>query len=333
MYTQIRAYHNKEVAFEVRFNTAYMGKILFHFWEYGEKSKKWKKEDQYIDCFLNIEDTHDFINGIKTGKIQKILKTEFYNKGNIPMRKIPDGKGGEREVDYAYLNQGGSTVGQLKLKNKSRPDGMAEARHLKIKPSSKEGNVMLVAEKGPGKTRESGYGKGLITMVNKERYIQVAITQEDLYELATAIEKTLLAIEVVKMMSYADTAGLQSILTAEDIESRNYLEQSRLEGRGKDKRIVSNRDLLLNLNDKLDEVLTLSKKVDRLEKMITKIGKTVVEPPNVSQQQSLITPNPNTLNHPEPTSDKKESSQSNHHSIPIEGGFPPALNENDDLPF
>ena len=280
MNTQIRVYHNINVAMEVRMSPIYMNKFLFKFWEYNEKAAQGTKESHVIDCFLDIEEVGILINQIKTRQIFKTLK-EFqlrknsYTNRDELMREIKTvtRRNGKEEVsteyvDFAFRSIGGSTPQQLAKKNQTRPDGAAESRNFKIKPSTKAGNVLLYAEKGQGQVNQSN---GLIQMKKRDKYMQVSITEDQLYELATAMERSLLAIEMTKMAYFVEEAGLQAILNQSDKEARKYLENT---DKKSDKRIATMSDLIRKNEEHL---AYLEKLVIKLGQNLNELSKNVME--------------------------------------------------------
>lgn len=145
-----------------------------------------------------------------------------------------------------YTDLTGTSEELLKRNNQERPDGKSESRQFKIIPGLRA-EFMLQAEKGPGEKSSTGIIKPLYG--NKpEQKVAIPMSGDDLKKLFLLTETFIIGY----ISSQFNVRALKII------EERNNLDTI---------------DLLSNL----DEITTINKKLDKIEKDLNKISEMIIK--------------------------------------------------------
>lgn len=183
---------------EVLRNSFEIDRVLMKFVKYDLTKQAGNKITNEIDIYMTFEkflricydilDSQSLIKGIMLDK-QKAQKEAEPGKPAYPKPRV--------------LTQGGTSAESLKQKGKSRPDGMSEARVLKIFAGDKL-PIILQAESGAGKADS----KGLIVPqygYKPENKVVIPMTVDDTKELflfvRAEIQAYLTARRVMEMMN------------------------------------------------------------------------------------------------------------------------------------
>lgn len=183
---QLMKVSGKDTFVEVLNNPFEIGKVLFNFAQYDEKAPAGQKIKGEIPMYMDLEEAMVFCHDIVSGKIPQLAKIEKDKGAKYP-----------KEV---YKKQGGTSAARLKASNKSRPDGMAESRVMKLSPGAKA-DFMLTAEKGKGEENATG----LIVQKSTEASVRVPFSADDLKKLALVLQNNIQAYTIAR---YVDGSAM-----------------------------------------------------------------------------------------------------------------------------
>lgn len=165
-------------------NSAFsIGRVIFRFVTYDLKKPVGSRYTNDVTIYCTFEEFFRISYELLQSK--KLLAQMKQEQLNAQERSKISGK-----KEYAYpitLLQGGTSEKALAAKGKSRPDGLAIARTLKIFPGYKL-PIMFRAEQGPGKSNPTG----LIVPVKgaqPEQLVQLGLSMSDCEELFLLTEK------------------------------------------------------------------------------------------------------------------------------------------------
>lgn len=158
-------------------NSYGIGKILLKFVTYDLSRQAGDKFTNEIDIYMDFAKFNRIAaDYLDNGELKWALDNDRANVAN----------GQVKYANQITLHQGGTSDQRLRAQNKSRPDGKAEARILKIYAGSKF-PVILQAEAGPGEVQ----GKGLIVPKfnggKPEKMVRIALSFDDIKELFIAV--------------------------------------------------------------------------------------------------------------------------------------------------
>lgn len=177
-FVQIVRIDGKEVFVEVVNSGFEIGKVILRFIKYNEKAAAKSKFVHDISIYLNLDKFLVLANDVLSNKLPK--------EGLIALATAK--KADYKFAKHIYLHQGGVGKAKLAKQNKTRPDGMALARHFKITPSFNEKFPwVLSAEIGPGEEQ----GNGIIAAKygnRPEEIVRVAMSSEDLKKMMLIVK-------------------------------------------------------------------------------------------------------------------------------------------------
>lgn len=177
-------------------NSAFnIGKVQLKFVTYDTSKAQGERFTNDIDIYLDFEDyfriSHDFLNK------GQILKEICENKAEADRQSQAQGK--KVWTRQTIISQGGTSEKSLASQGKSRPDGKALSKILKVFCGDKL-PIMFKAEQGMGESDKKGlivpkYGN------TPESYVQIGMTFDDVKEFFLTINAAVNAYFTTKALS------------------------------------------------------------------------------------------------------------------------------------
>lgn len=173
-YNQIARFDGKNCFLEVMNNGFALGKgkVLLNFVQYDTSVGAGDRIVANIDIYMDLQKAAYLCEEIKSGQFAKMVR-DAKKVGKFKNQTVND-------YTVYFVDMGGKTPERA-----ARPDGLALSRQFKIQTGSRMPWV-LRAEVGPGEVNETG----LIVPKGKcEKYINIALTDEDFKALAVMLDK------------------------------------------------------------------------------------------------------------------------------------------------
>lgn len=171
---QIIRFDGKNVFLEVM-NTAFgIGKVQINFIEYDASKEKNSRQLKNIPIYIDMSKFLVLAQDILSGKIAQLSR----------MAQEQKAKGGYKYCKEVYIDMGGISAKNLKIRNQERADKKSLSRHFKITPGDSMPWIFS-ADIASGEENSTGL---IVRKGNVESVVRVPLSDEDIKKFAKIVE-------------------------------------------------------------------------------------------------------------------------------------------------